>query len=118
MRTEPQDYRDYSDHRPDLTIMELALRVYDLKIFDPLGSDPSAVGVRGAYVAMGNTRPEARAAVLGLRERGADGDGAFNPRTGAGHVASKGSSPMGESRAQPWSRRGGARASPGRVEEE
>ena len=32
------------------------------------------------------TRPAARAAVLGLRERGADGDGAFNPRTGAGHV--------------------------------
>ena len=90
MTVEPQDYRDYSDHRPDLTIMELALRVFDLKIFDPVGSDPSAVGVRGAYVAMGNTRPAAREAVLGLRERGVAGGAAFNPRTGAGHVAAKG----------------------------
>ena len=87
---EPQSYRDYSDHRPDLTIMELALRVFDLKIFDPVGSDPSAVGMRGAYVAFGNTRPAAREAVLGLRERGVAGGAAFNPRTGAGYVAAKG----------------------------
>ena len=87
---EPQNYRDYSDHRPDLTIMELALRVFDLKIFDPVGSDPSAVGMRGVYVAFGNTRPAAREAVLGLRERGVAGGAAFNPRTGAGYVAAKG----------------------------
>ena len=64
--------------------------MFDLKIFDPVGSDPSAVGVRGAYVAFGNTRPAAREAVLGLRERGVAGGAAFNPRTGAGYVAAKG----------------------------
>ena len=82
-RREPDNYIGYSDHRPDITLLiEGNTTILDLKIFDPVGSDPSAVGVRGAYVAMGNTRPDARAAVLGLRERGADGDGAFNPRTG------------------------------------
>ena len=43
------------------------------------------VGHRGAFIALGNTRPAARQTVHGLRERA--GEGAFNPRTGNGHVA-------------------------------
>ena len=81
-----QDYHDYSDHRPDLTILLDQLWAFDLKVFDPVGSEPGDVCGRGAFVAMGNTRPEARAVVHGVEERGVAGT-AFDPRTGTGHVA-------------------------------
>ena len=86
VRREPQDYHDYSDHRPDLTILLDQLWAFDLKVFDPVGSEPGEVCGRGAFVAMGNTRPEARAVVHGVEERGVAGT-AFDPRTGTGHVA-------------------------------
>ena len=57
-----------------------------MKVFDPVGSEPGDVCGRGAFVAMGNTRPEARAVVHGVEERGVAGT-AFDPRTGTGHVA-------------------------------
>ena len=60
----------------------------DVKVKDPLGSAPAAVGRRGAYVAFGNTEPAARLEVLGLAERGQPGQ-AFNPKTGRGYVAAK-----------------------------
>ena len=87
---EPKGYRDYSDTRPDLTIQGAGagggLLLGDTKLFDSVGSKPSAVGLRGAYVSFGNTLPHARELVLGRAERGVPGT-RFNPRTGAGHVA-------------------------------
>ena len=84
---EPPDYKDYSDTRPDLAIHTAdGLVLGDTKVFDDVGSDQSAVGVRGAHVAMGNVLPRAREVVLGRQERGAPGK-AFNPATGQGHVA-------------------------------
>ena len=44
------------------------------------------MGMRGAYVAMGNVLPQARELVLGRQQRGAPGK-AFNPATGEGYVA-------------------------------
>ena len=83
---EPGDYCSYSDHRPDLTLLlEGALRIFDLKVLDPLGAEASGVGARGAFVAFGNTEPRARAMVLGRAERA--GEGVFNPNTGGGHVS-------------------------------
>ena len=88
---EPQDYRGYSTTRPDLTLRwDGVLRVYDVKLFCPLGSDPAAVGLRGAAVAFGNTAPVARAKVLGRAERGvpsASGHSTFDPTTGEGYVS-------------------------------
>ena len=86
-RYEPKDYHDYSDHRPDLTLMADELTVYDLKVFDPLGSDSAAFSIRGAHVAFGNTLPGAREKVLGRRERGAANGKAFCPTTGEGYAA-------------------------------
>ena len=84
---EPKDYGDYSDYRPDLTVRDGPdFKVLDLKTKDPVGSDVSETEHRGAFVAFGNTRREARAEVLGLRERGAPGDGAWNARKGTGYV--------------------------------
>ena len=73
--------------RPDLTLMADELTVYDLKVFDPLGSDSAAFSIRGSRVAFGNTMPEAREKVLGRRERGVAGGRAFCPRTGEGYAA-------------------------------
>ena len=86
-RYEPKDYHDYSDHRPDLTLMADELTVYDLKVFDPLGSDSAAFSIRGSHVAFGNTLPGAREKVLGRRERGAANGKAFCPTTGEGYAA-------------------------------
>ena len=61
-----------------------ALRAFDLKVFDPLGSTEGEVEHRGAFVAFGNTRPRARELVLGLRERGAPADGTFCAHSGKG----------------------------------
>ena len=62
------------------------LTAFDLKVFDPLGSDPSKVEERAGYVAFGATLERAQTVVLGRSERGHEGDGAFNRLTGAGHV--------------------------------
>ena len=84
VRREPSDYRGYSDHRPDLTmLLDGELTVFDLKVFDPIGSTPGNAGERGAYVGFGNTWERARDAVLGRRQRGEAGR-AFNRSTGTG----------------------------------
>lgn len=61
------------------------LLALDLKLKAPVDSS-GVPAVRGAAVALGNTRPGARVEVLGLRERGCPSDGTFNPRTGRGYV--------------------------------
>ena len=87
-RYEPQDYIGYSDHRPDITLLvEGSLTAFDLKVFDPIGSQPATTEERGAYVAFGNTAEVADGRVLGRRGRGVAGDGTFCRRTCAGHVA-------------------------------
>ena len=68
-------------------LVEGNLTALDLKIFDPLGSQPANAGERGGFVAFGNTAEAANACVLGRSERGAAGDGRYNRRTGEGHVA-------------------------------
>ena len=57
----------------------------DTKLWDPVGGDGLA-GVRGAYVAMGNTRPAARAMVHGLRRRGDPSASTWDWSTGTGYV--------------------------------
>ena len=84
---EPSNYHDYSDHRPDLTLLLEALRALELKVFDPIGAAASDVGQRGAFVAFGNTRPASREVALGRQQRGGQSDGAFRPRTGGGFVS-------------------------------
>ena len=61
--------------------------VGDLKLVDPLSSDPARVGLRGALVGFGNTEPPMRAKVLGLKQRGHKDDGNFRPSDGGGYVA-------------------------------
>ena len=87
VRKEPANYEDYSDHRPDLTLMLDRFLALDLKVFDPLCADAAEVPMRGAFVAFGNTAPEATRVVNGRLQRGAPSDKAFNPRTGDGYVA-------------------------------
>ena len=56
VRREPDNYRGYSDHRPDLALLlEGTLKVFDLKVYDPIGSEPGQAGLRGAYVGFGYT---------------------------------------------------------------
>ena len=87
---EPAIYHGYSDHWSDLTLLlEGQLTAFDLKVFDPIGSTPAETAERGAYVGFGNTSERCREVVLGRRERGREGDGVFNRRTGAGHVKAK-----------------------------
>ena len=57
----------------------------DTKIWDPVGGDGLA-NVRGAYVAMGNTRPAARAQVHGLRRRGDPSASVWDWSAGSGFV--------------------------------
>lgn len=85
---EPADHASYSPgKRPDMALFLLdSIRALDLKVFDPIGSCPGSVERRGAHVACGNTLPRARLIVRGRRQRGQPGDGAFQPRTGAGWV--------------------------------
>ena len=87
VQREPSNYSGYSDHRPDLTLLlDGMLTAFDLKVFDPLGSDPSKVEERAGYVAFGATLERAQTVVLGRSERGHEGDGAFNRLTGEGRV--------------------------------
>ena len=90
LRREPDNYHGYSDHRPDLALLvEGTLKVFDLKVFDPISSVPGQTGLRGAYVGFGNTAEAAADAVVGRRRRGVPADGRFDRRTGAGHVSHK-----------------------------
>ena len=87
LRREPDNYHGYSDHRPDLALLvEGTLKVFDLKVFDPISSVPGQTGLRGAYVGFGNTAEAAADAVVGRRRRGVPADGRFDRRTGGGHV--------------------------------
>ena len=90
LRREPDNYHGYSDHRPDLALLvEGTLKVFDLKVFDPISSVPGQTGLRGAYVGFGNTAEAAADAVVVGRRRGVPADGRFDRRTGAGHVSHK-----------------------------
>ena len=90
LRREPDNYHGYSDHRPDLALLvEGTLKVFDLKVFDPISSVPGQTGLRGAYVGFGNTAEAAADAVVGRRRRGVPADGRFDRRTGRGHVSHK-----------------------------
>ena len=87
-RREPADYQGWSDYRPDITLMvEGSLTAFDLKVYDPVGSDATKIQERGAYVGFGNTKEGADGRVLGRCGRGRKGDGVFNRRTGVGYVA-------------------------------
>ena len=89
---EPSSHLPYSNnYKPDVVIKgqgKGGVRlVGDLKLFDPLSSNPDDVSRRGALVGMGNTAPGSNARVLGLAQRGEEGDGKFNPADGSGYVA-------------------------------
>ena len=88
-KKEPMNYHDYSDTRPDLTLLKDALRAFDLKVLCPVGALAGDVAQRGAFVAMGNTAEEAAELVRGRRQRGEPSDGAFKRTSGAGYVAPK-----------------------------
>ena len=83
---EPSNYHDYSDTRPDLTLLRDGLRAFDLKVLCPVGSVAGEVAQRGAFVAMGNTSEEAAALVRGRLQRGEASDGAFKRFNGTGFV--------------------------------
>ena len=90
VEVEPQDYTPYSQHRPDL-VAHLQARcgksiIGDVKIGDPITSEPTTCGRRGTIVGMGNTAPGFDVKVHGLAERGSDLSEQFNPTTGRGHV--------------------------------
>ena len=88
VKREPTSYRDYSDHRPDITLALSDFFAMDVKMFDPLGSTEGDVQLRAGHVAFGGTEEEARRIVHGVPERGCATQGAcFNRRTGQGHVA-------------------------------
>ena len=88
VRREPDNYLGYSDHRPDLALLlDGELTVFDLKVFDPIGSTLENAGERGGHVGFGNTAERANDVVLGRRGRGAAGF--FNRKTGAGYVSPK-----------------------------
>ena len=88
---EAPGYLEYSDTRPDVAIHKASgLWLGDTKVKDPIGSDASAAGQRGAFVAFGNTLPEARLEVLGRVQRGQPDGPRFNRVTGAGYVAPAG----------------------------
>ena len=89
VRSEPQDYASYSTTRPDIAALGCGpngqMMLGDTKIWDPVGGDGLA-NVRGAYVAMGNTRPAARAQVHGLRRRGDPSAAVWDWSAGSGFV--------------------------------
>ena len=63
--------------------------VGDVKLLDPLSSNPTDIERRGAYVGLGNTEPDIMAQCFGLAQRGKEGDGHFKPSSGEGYVASR-----------------------------
>ena len=88
-KKEPTNYHDYSDTRPDLTLLVDALKAYDLKVLCPVGSEAGDVAQRGAFVGFGNTAEEAAELVRGRLQRGEPADGAFSRISGKGYVAPK-----------------------------
>ena len=84
VRREAANYSEYSDHRPDLTLLlEGELIVFDLKVFAPIGSDAGEVELRGGSVGFGNTAPRGQLVVHGRRER-LGPPATFVSKTGAG----------------------------------
>ena len=60
-RREPDNYYGYSNHRPDIALLvEGNLTALDLKVFDPLGSEPAKADERGAYVGFGKSATRRR----------------------------------------------------------
>ena len=91
---EPQDHMGYSnDYRPDVTAPGLGRGgkrlVGDVKLKDPLSSNPGDIERRGGFVGFGCTAPATRADIYGLAQRGVKGDGNFQPGNGGGYVAAK-----------------------------
>ena len=83
VRREPDNYLGYSDHCPDLALLlDGELTVFDLKVFDPIGSTAEGAGERGGYVAFGNTMERANVDVVLMGRRGRGIAGFFNT-TGA-----------------------------------
>ena len=66
---------------------QCATMVFDLKVFDQIGSLPADASERGAHVAFGNMAEHANDVVRGRRERSVKGT--FNRRTGKGYVSPK-----------------------------
>ena len=60
--------------------------VGEMKLFSPT---TKALPHRGAYVAFGNTKPEADDLAHGRPQRGVPSDGAFDPSSGLGYVSPK-----------------------------
>jgi hypothetical protein len=88
---EPTNHHSYSNgYRPDATAYsqgwESAHLVMDIKVGNPHSSNPDDTGRRGAAVGFGNTKPDLVAKMFGQLQRGLEGDGQFNPATGAGYV--------------------------------
>mgnify|MGYP001187389701 FL=1 len=96
VQREPADSASYSPgKRPDLALHTLGRRAAvllgDLKLYDPVGSDPTKTGGLGATVAFGNTLFRALELSLGHEERGRPSEGRWDPLSGAGHLpAAKG----------------------------
>ena len=96
MRSEPPDYRGYSDTRPDLTATGAGrgngLWIGDLKLFGSIGSDGmpplrGSVGGRLWQHAAACARADARTDRLEVsRSAGRRRDGVWRPRAGVGHV--------------------------------
>jgi hypothetical protein len=86
---EPSDYKEYSDHRPDMNTEWGGFKMWDLKLLDVMGSSPGeSLPQRAAAVGFGATAPHARALVRGREARGVPGT-VFNPMTGRGWVSPK-----------------------------
>ena len=92
MQGEAADYESYSTYRPDVALHMLgrggALMLGDLKIVDPIGSDPERVALPGAAVGFGNSLPDVKERMFGLQAHGVHGV-QWNPRTGEGRVEAK-----------------------------
>jgi hypothetical protein len=88
VQMEPEDYAPYSDYRPDMAAPHAgesgSTYLGELKLIDPLSSNPADIMRRGAKVAFGNTEPSVKEKVYGLEERGADGEWRASGRTNSG----------------------------------
>ena len=90
MQREPENYRSYSDTRPDIVAVgcgtAMKLLLLELKLLSSIPSDPADTIARGRHVAFANTLPGISEKVHGLIQRGNPGDGRFNYTTGEGYV--------------------------------
>ena len=64
VQMEPEDYAPYSDYRPDMAAPHASesgsTYLGELKLIDPLSSNPADIMRRGAKVAFGNTEPSVK----------------------------------------------------------